>query len=278
MKTMNKFTSDSFNVKKFALHTPLLAAVLLNAPFGIAQHEHNHDHSTMSSNEMSEIAQLPSEILPPVHGEQHYRYSVVINELSFAREDDELTTEIDAEAWVGTPTQKIGIKNEFTKEGGVTKENETQLLYQHALSTYWDTQVGIRNDSQPSPSQQWLVLGIAGLAPGFIETETALFIGESGKTAWRVNLEYELLITQKFMFVPEVEFNLYGKDDAEYEIESGLVDSEMSIKFVYEITRKIAPYIKYTYHQSHADTKKLIESQGEHSSNNEWSAGVSLWF
>ena len=42
-----------------------------------------------------------------------------------------------------------------------------------------------------------------------------LFVGEDGLTELRVEAEYELMLTQKWVLSPSLEASVYGKEDEE---------------------------------------------------------------
>jgi copper resistance protein B len=65
---------------------------------------------------------------------------------------------------------------------------------------------------------------LQGLAPYFFQVETALFVGESGDTAIRLEAEYELLFTQRLILSPQIEMNLYGQNNMDLGVGSGLSD------------------------------------------------------
>ena len=58
-------------------------------------------------------------------------------------------------------------------------------------------------------------VGVAGLAPGFIEVEASLYLGDGGRTALRLTTARDLLLTQRLVLQPELELEAYGKDDPE---------------------------------------------------------------
>ena len=63
---------------------------------------------------------------------------------------------------------------------------------------------------------------VQGFAPYCFEIDAAIYIGEQGRTAARFSGEYDMLITQRLILQPELELRLYGKDDPENGIGSGL--------------------------------------------------------
>ena len=83
-----------------------------------------------------------------------------------------------------------------------------ELLWDHIATAWWSTRLGVRQDAGVGPSRTWLAAGVAGLAPGFIELEATAYLGEGGRSALRVSADYDLLITQRLVLQPELEFNL----------------------------------------------------------------------
>ena len=76
---------------------------------------------------------------------------------------------------------------------GELEHARTELLWGHALAAYWDAQLGIRYDSGEGPNREWLAVGIQGLAPYWFELDATAYLGSSGRTALRLEAEYELL-------------------------------------------------------------------------------------
>ena len=128
--------------------------------------------------------------------------------------NDHASVAWDLQGWLGKDLRKLWIKSEGERESGRTDHAELHLLYSRAISTYWDLQAGIRHDFKPSPSRSWAAFGFKGLAPYFFEIDAALYLGEAGHSALRVEAEYELLLTQRWILTPEVEVNFSGRNDA----------------------------------------------------------------
>jgi copper resistance protein B len=184
----------------------------------------------------------------------------------------------DAQAWFGKDLNKLWIKTDGDREGGVTEDAELQFLYSRSIARYWEFQVGARQDFQPSPSRSWAVVGIQGLAPYFFETDIAFFIGESGRTALRFESEYELLFTQRLILTPDIEVNFYGQDDAAVGIGSGLSDLELGLRLRYEIRREFAPYVGFTWTQLFGGTKDFVRLEGQEASDVQFVIGLRAWF
>lgn len=203
---------------------------------------------------------------------------VMIDQLEVRDADEHNLLVLDGQGWFGKDLQKLWFKAEVERKDSETEEAELQVLYSQAIAPFWDVQVGVRQDFQPTPSRTWAVIGLQGLAPYFFEIDTTLFIGESGRTALRLEAEYELLFTQRLILTPEVEVNLYGKNDADLGVGSGLSDIEAGLRLRYEIRREFAPYIGVNWNKSFSNTADFARSAGEKTDDVQWVIGVRAWF
>jgi copper resistance protein B len=204
--------------------------------------------------------------------------TLIINEFEVRDTNGEDPLVWDAQGWLGKDLEKLWIKTEGEREGGATEEAELQALYSKAVATYWDFQVGVRRDFQPTPGRSWAVVGLQGLAPYFFEVDTALFIGESGRTALRLEAEYELLFTQRLILTPEVEVNFYGQNDVDTGVGSGLSDVELGLRLRYEIRREFAPYIGVSWSKKYGNTAGFSRLKGADVSETQLVLGVRAWF
>ncbi len=73
----------------------------------------------------------------------------------------------DVQGWLGQDLNKIWFKTDGDRTAGKSDEAEMQLLYSKAIARYWDIQVGVRHDFEPSASRNWLAIGFKGVAPYF---------------------------------------------------------------------------------------------------------------
>lgn len=185
---------------------------------------------------------------------------------------------IEAQGWIGKDLHKLWIKAEIEHVGGETEENELQFLYSRAIAPYWDFQIGLRHDDRPTPDRDWLAIGFQGLAPYFFEIDAALFIGEDGQTAVRLEAEYEMMITQKLVLAPEIEVNFHGKNDEAVGTGSGLSDMEIGLRLRYEIRREFAPYIGINWTKKYGNTADYAREEGEETSDAQFVVGFRAWF
>ncbi len=184
----------------------------------------------------------------------------------------------DVEGWLGKDLDKFWFKTKGERTGGNTDDAELQFLYTKAIDRYWDFQLGVRYDFEPSPSRSWAVIGVKGLAPYFFDIDAALFIGESGRTAFRFEAEYELLLTQRLILTPDIEISLYGKNDPMTGIGSGLSDIEAGLRLRYEIRREFAPYIGINWSRLFGNTADFARTAGESTSETQLVIGLRAWF
>ncbi len=185
---------------------------------------------------------------------------------------------LDGQAWIGRDLNKLWLKTEVEQVSGETEEAELQTLYSRAVAPYWDLQAGWRHDFRPKPARDWLAVGVEGLAPYWFEVDVAAFVGEDGRTAARLEAEYELLFTQRLVLSPEIELNLYGKDDPETGVGSGLSDMELGLRLRYEIRREFAPYFGVVWVKKFGGTADLARAEGEGTGDVQLLAGIRAWF
>ena len=185
----------------------------------------------------------------------------------------------DLQAWYGTTFDRLVVKTEGDFSEGSLEENQTDILWGHAVSAYWDTQAGVRLDyNKEGENRQWLAFGLQGLAPYWFELDMTAYVGERGNTAFTLEAEYELLLTQKLIIQPRAEITLYGKNDKQNELGSGLSSSAIGFRVRYEFTRQFAPYIGVEWSNKFGNTADYATSSGQSSNNTAFVAGIKFWF
>ncbi len=175
--------------------------------------------------------------------------------------------------WVMKGLQRLVIKSEGESADGET-DSESMLMYGQGIAPYWDIQVGLAHDISGEESHSWAAIGLAGMAPYFFETEVYALVDSDGTLGLRASTEYEALITQKLVLVPEIEASAYSANIAEMGIGSGLSSLKVSLRLKYEINREFAPYIGINWHKKQGNTADM-SSEGEETS---LLAGLSFWF
>jgi len=210
--------------------------------------------------------------------DEHNFGSLLVDRLERVDTSDGYATAYDAQAWFGRDYDRLVVKAEGDYDQGKLQEARTELLWGHAIATFWDTQLGARYDSGVGPDRSWLAFGVQGLAPYWFEVDATAYVGEGGRTALRLSGEYELLITQRLILQPRLELNAYGKSDEALGIGSGLSDIKAGLRLRYEFTRQIAPYLGVERAEKFGQTADLARAAGEEADETSWVAGVRFWF
>jgi len=210
--------------------------------------------------------------------DEHTFASLLIDRLERGYGRNNNDTVYDAQAWFGNSYDRLVIKAEGDVARGRLQEARTELLWGHAIATFWDVQAGVRHDSGIGPGRSWLALGVQGLAPYWFEVDAAAYIGDNGRTAARLEAEYELLLTQKLILQPRVEINYYGKSDPALEIGNGVSSSVAGLRLRYEFSRQFAPYIGVERVSKFGRTADLARADGKTAGETRWVAGVRIWF
>lgn len=192
--------------------------------------------------------------------------------------DGENALDWDGRFWVGSATDRLLIKSEGERANGGGSDGKVEAFWSHAVAPFWDLQLGARRDIGTGPKRNWAAVGIEGLLPYNIELETTAYVGSSGRTALAVKAEYDLLLTQRLIFTPELEASLYGKRDPERGIGSGLSTGSLSLRLRYEVTREFAPYVGVSFERKFGQTASYASDAGASRSQTAVMAGVRFWF
>lgn len=202
---------------------------------------------------------------------------ILLDQIEWREINDQDAQVWELQAFYGTDYNKIWFETEGERVGG-EEEGRVELMWDRIISTWWSFQTGVRQDFGEGPSRTWADFGIQGLAPYFFEIDAAVYIGEQGRTAARFSGEYDMLITQRLILQPEIELELYGKDDPENGIGSGLSDVEVGLRLRYEIRREFAPYIGVHWERKFGETADFARAEGEDESDLVVVAGIRAWF
>jgi copper resistance protein B len=186
----------------------------------------------------------------------------------------------DAQGWYGGDHDKLWIKTEgeYLFDNDRVEEAELQALYSRAIGPYFDLQGGIRHDVEPGPSRTHAVVGIQGLAPQWFEVDAALFVSDHGDVTARIELEYELLFTQRLVLQPRAELNFSFQNIPELHTGSGLTSVEAGARLRYEIDRQIAPYLGVSWSRKVGGTADFSRRAGEPTGSVSFLAGIRLWY
>ena len=184
----------------------------------------------------------------------------------------------EAEGWYGNDENKLWVRTEGERSRGKLEDGDLEAFWNHNIATYWSTQLGARQDLGEGPKRSWAAFGVQGLAPYWFEVEATGYVGASGRTAARLRADYEMLFTQRLILQPEAEINLYGKNDPQRRIGSGVSDVQFGLRLRYEIRRQFAPYIGVNWVRRIGTTADYARQDHQPILDRQIVAGVRIWF
>lgn len=214
----------------------------------------------------------------PRLADEHNFGSLLMNRLETVRNDDNSWITYDLQAWYGRDYDRLVLKAEGDVDSGKLEEGSTELLWSHAVATFWNSQLGLRYDNGEGPNRSWLAVGVQGLAPYWFELDAAAYVGENGRSALGFEAEYELLLTQRLILQPRVETMLYGKDDPARALGSGLSNVSAGLRLRYEIRREFAPYIGIEWAGTFGGTADYARAAQQSTADTRLVAGLRFWF
>jgi copper resistance protein B len=183
----------------------------------------------------------------------------------------------DSRSWIGGDRNRVLVRTEGEAVDGILDTAEAQLLFGRSISPWWDLVAGIRFDARPEPAHTWAAIGVQGIAPQFVDVQATFFVGPSGHTAARLEVEYELLLTNRLVLQPLVELSLSGKDDPDRGIGAGLSTGEVGFRVRYELRREIAPYAGVVWHRKLFGTGDAARARGEDAGGWHLVGGLRWW-
>tara|TARA_R110002167_G_scaffold30424_1_gene100427 strand:- start:25321 stop:26253 length:933 start_codon:yes stop_codon:yes gene_type:complete len=189
------------------------------------------------------------------------------------------TGNYELQAWHGTSFNRLVIKTEGAFSENAQYENETEILWGHAFSSFWDSNFGLRFDSRSSgKNQQWFAAGVQGIAPYWFELAATAYLGHAGQSEFVFDSDYELLLTQRLILQPRAEFKVRGKDDPANLLGSGLANAAISLRLRYEFSRQFAPFVGVETEKSFGSTADFVRRTGDSVKDTRYFAGIRFWF
>ncbi|MDH2918678.1 MAG: copper resistance protein B [Sideroxydans sp.] len=243
----------------------------------VSQAETTHQHHAMpdSSEKLpADEASFGEFGRPHMMGEENMG-GVLLNRLERTQQKN---SAYELLAVYGQPFNRAVLKADGVASNARLTEARTELLWAHGLDAFWDRQLGARIDSGALPSRTWAALGVQGIAPYWFNVEATAYLGEQARSALRVAVEYDVLLTQKLLLQPRLESNFYGQTDAARNLGSGLSDATLGLRLRYEIEREFAPYLGVERANKFSASASFARAAGEASGQTRWVAGLRMWF
>jgi copper resistance protein B len=105
------------------------------------------------------------------------------------------------------------------------------------------------------------VLGVKGLALYRFDMEANLNLTNKGELYGKLEVEYDLLLTQRLILQPSFDVLASTKKIEPIEIGSGLSKTELALRLRYEIKREFAPYVGISWERHFGQTKEMVEKR-----------------
>lgn len=187
-----------------------------------------------------------------------YIRGLSFEQLEYRFDKDDPVVAWDGDAYFGTDEWKLRFQTEgeYASEEESFETLENQALYQFPVSDFFDAKFGLRYDAPDEQDNRlYGVIGIQGLAPQWFEIDADTFISEDGKISARLDIDYELLITNRVILTPTLEANFAFSDDKDIGVGAGFSSLETGLRLSYDlIGRDVAPYIGINYERKFGQT------------------------
>ncbi len=284
MLTTNAWAEESSHDHKNMNHVGMM---LHESPLNETSSEHT-GHKLMAENSAQATGNRDphaysngkdfSGLSKPKMGDEDYLGSLIVDRLEAVNVRGDFSMIYDWQAWYGKDYDKLLFRAEGEIEGGTFKNARNEALWAHAVTAFWDTQVGIRIDSGSGTDRLWGAFGVQGFAPYWVYIEATGYVGEGGRTAFRLETEYDVLFTQKLILQPRIEMNFYSERDLSRLVSSGLSNIEAGLRLRYEIKKEFAPYIGIEWASTFGAAADVIRASGNKPEETRFVAGVHFWF
>lgn len=172
----------------------------------------------------------------------------------------------NGDAFVGTDELKLRWLGEGEYDADAKKFDnmENRLVLQMPVSDFFDVKAGVRADTPKGKSRMYGVLGLAGLAKQWIEIDADLFVSDRGDASARLDVEYELLLTNRLTLTPSADLDVAFSDDRKMGIGSGFSTAEIGLRLSYDILdRTLSPYVGVVWERKFGETADFAREEGE---------------
>ncbi len=248
----------------------------------------NKDEDVVASSDMRDTeTQSPPGVVgrnwPALVEDQRFGY-LLVDQLEYRIKDDADTVRWDAVSWYGGDYNRLWLKSEgdWRTSGERGGEAEIQALYGKLIAPFWDLQIGVRYDQLSGVgfdrSRGFAVIGLQGLTPYRFEVEPALFISEDGDVSARLTATYEVLLTQRLMLQPRLDFDAALRSAEKFGVGDGINNIGLGLRLRYEITREFAPYVGIHWLRRFGQTADFARRGSDPVEDTAIVLGARLWF
>ena len=207
---------------------------------------------------------------------------IMVDQLEHGFTNGSDTLRFNALGWLGGDYNRLWVYAEGNRTStGSLDDTDVQFLYGRLIAPFWDLQGGVRY-FQPlhnGPKRGSAVFGIQGLAPYRFDVQAAGFVSNRGEVSARLEIEYDVRVTQRLVAQPRFETNVAIQRVKDLGVGRGINDAELGLRVRYEIRREFAPYagIVWTSRFGEAAGFARAERLGNPTRNLAFVLGVRFW-
>lgn len=200
--------------------------------------------------------------------------------------NQEPASEWKAKAWLGDDHNKLRVESSgvlrddgrIDGEGG-TKGIDSRFFYSRLISPFWDAKAGVQvTVFDRGLTRTGFVAGFEGLAPYGFHVDAVGAVSQTGVATLRLDVGYDILLSQKLIAQPFVEAVVASGDDRAIDLDSGLSRIEAGLRLRYEIAKEFAPYIGVSFEQFTGATATYVATDGDPTSKLRVLVGLKVWF
>lgn len=184
----------------------------------------------------------------------------------------------ELQGWYGGDLNKLWWKAEGDAGSRAADDTQFSLLYSRAIAAYLDLQVGAHVEDFDGGEQWSLALGLEGVLPYWVEFDATTYLTENGDILVRSEFEREILLSQRFVLLPRLKFNLALQDVPARGLGTGINETALEVRVGYKVHHKLVPYIGLSWHKHFGDIGAALRDSGEDDASVSLMAGVRAWF
>jgi len=202
---------------------------------------------------------------------------VLIERLELRAFGDKAGLNWEGEASTGSDRDRLVFATQGEGRAGDPLDRaELHAKWRHAIDPWFNVEVGLRHDLRPDPQRTYLLIGVEGLAPYWIDTEAQVFFSDKGDVHARVEAAFDQRITQRWVLRPATEVNIAFQSVQELGITRRVPEWSAGARLRYEIKPNLAPYVGFEWRHDPSPAKGT-DRAGVRTSGDVL-VGISAWF
>lgn len=162
--------------------------------------------------------------------------------------------------------------------GGTVDSADFRLLWNHAITPWFDLRLGPRYDLRPKPDRAHIALGLNGTTPFWFDVETYVFLSDKGDVTGEIEALHDIRLTQKLILQPRTEIAISAQDIPELSTGSGLTAIEAGLRLRYAFIPEFAPYVGVEYQSLLGRTRDFARAAGDDTGGWSFLVGLRAWF